>query len=230
MIIGGLIKSSLVEYPGKISAVIFTVGCNFRCPYCHNPELVNPELKPPVEYTENQVLDFLKKRKGKLDAVVITGGEPLIQNNIYHFISKIKKENFLVKIETNGSNPELLKKLTDEGLLDYIAMDIKAPPEKYEMVCGTRVKLEKILHSIKLIMNSSIPYEFITTYAKQFLTPDDIVSIARMIRGARMYIIQRMHTLKILNKSLIKPCRYEQNELDKLKKRICIYVKRCEVR
>lgn len=230
MIIGGLLKSSLVEYPGKISAVIFTVGCNFRCHYCHNPELVNPELTPPEKYTESQILDFLEKRRGKLDAVVITGGEPLIHPDIYHFISKIKKKGFLIKIETNGSKPELLKKLIQENLLDYIAMDIKAPPEKYEIVSGVKIEFERIFQSIKLIMSSCTPHEFITTYAKQFLTPDDIISIAQIIEGAQTYIIQRMHTLKTLNTSLIKPCEYAQDELEKLKEQVSRYVKHCKIR
>ena len=133
MKIGGLQKVSLIDYPGMISAIIFSQGCNFRCSYCHNPGLVDPDLFQPC-MKEKDVLDFLQTRRGKLDAVAITGGEPTIQNNLMPFIKQIKKMGFAVKLDTNGSKPQVIKALLSEKLLDYIAMDIKAPLEKYEKI------------------------------------------------------------------------------------------------
>ena len=133
MIIGGLQKHTLIDYPGKIAATIFTSGCNFRCPFCHNPELVLPEeISKSKELPLQEVFSFLKERKGFLDGVVICGGEPTIHNDLYDFCSEIKRIGFLIKLDTNGHNPEMLEKLIDKELIDYIAMDIKAHKEKYD--------------------------------------------------------------------------------------------------
>lgn len=152
MIIGGLQKFSLIDYPHKISAIIFTTGCNFRCPYCHNPELVNPKLYPE-RITEEEVFNFLKNRKEKLDAVVITGGEPTLHKDLYKFISKLKSMGFLIKLDTNGTYPNILNRLIKDNLLNYIAMDIKGSLDRYEEIVGTKVNLEKINESIKIILN-----------------------------------------------------------------------------
>ncbi|HEC86320.1 MAG TPA: anaerobic ribonucleoside-triphosphate reductase activating protein, partial [Thermoplasmatales archaeon] len=140
MIIGGFQRFSLIDYPGKICAIIFTQGCNFRCPYCHNPELVNPKLfQEPID--ENDIFRFLEMRKGKLDAVEITGGEPTLQPDLIEFMRKIKAMGFLIKLDTNGTNPEVVEKIIKNKLVDYIAMDVKAPLEKYEKV--VRAKVDK---------------------------------------------------------------------------------------
>jgi pyruvate formate lyase activating enzyme len=152
MIIGGLQKFSLIDYPHKISAIIFTIGCNFRCPFCHNPELVNPKLYPE-KIPEKDVLEFLESRRGKLDAVVITGGEPSLHKDLYQFISKIKYMGFLVKLDTNGTNPNILNRLIKDNLLNYIAMDIKGSLDRYEEIVGTKVDLGKIKKSINIILN-----------------------------------------------------------------------------
>ncbi len=162
MHIGGFQRFSLIDYPGKVSAVVFTQGCNFRCPYCHNPELVNPELfnKPiPVE----EILSFLERRKGLMDGVVITGGEPLLQPDVKDFIKGIKKTGYLVKFDTNGSNPAMLEHLLKEGLLDYIAIDYKAPLRAYRKITGVVVKTQNIKRSIELVISSEILYEMRTT-------------------------------------------------------------------
>jgi pyruvate formate lyase activating enzyme len=135
MKIGGLQKFSLLDYPGKISAVVFTQGCNFRCPYCHNPELVDPERFQEC-IPEDEIFAFLETRRGKLEAVTVTGGEPTIQNGLSSFVRRIKDMGFMVKLDTNGSRPEVLEELIRHKLIDYIAMDIKAPLEKYEAVTG----------------------------------------------------------------------------------------------
>lgn len=150
MIIGGLQKFSLIDYPHKISAIIFTIGCNFRCPFCHNPELVNPELYPE-KIPENNVFEFLESRREKLDAVVISGGEPTLHKDLYQFISKLKSMGFLIKLDTNGTYPNILNRLIKDNLLNYIAMDIKGSLDRYEEIVTTKVNLENIKDSINII-------------------------------------------------------------------------------
>ncbi len=162
MRIGGLVKSSLIDYPGRISAVIFTQGCNFRCSYCHNPSLVYPGQYGQVLDRE-VVLDFLKQRQGLLDGVVITGGEPLLQQDLIEFVVSLKSMGYRVKLDTNGSEPERLKALLDRGLIDYIAMDYKAPQRFYSRVAGVEVNTDKILQSVRYIVTSKVQYEIRTT-------------------------------------------------------------------
>lgn len=219
MEIGGLQKVSLIDYPGLICATIFLQGCNFQCSYCHNPELVNPRLFQPC-LKEKEVLDFLAVRCGKLDAVTISGGEPTIQDDLVPFIKKIKKMSFAVKLDTNGSQPRVIKALLDEKLLDFIAMDIKGPLEKYESIAGTPVEGEKIKESIKIILKSGIPHEFRTTIVQSQLTPNDIVKIAALISGARSYVLQKFIPVKTLNKKFLKEANYPDSELEKIKKRL----------
>ncbi|MEN6620677.1 MAG: anaerobic ribonucleoside-triphosphate reductase activating protein, partial [Smithella sp.] len=173
MKIGGLQKVSLIDYPGLICACIFLQGCNFRCPYCHNPELVDPQLFQPV-LNENEVLKFLETRRGKLDAVTVTGGEPTIQSDLVPFIKKIKKMGFAVKLDTNGSKPQVIQALVNEKLLDFIAMDLKGPLDKYESIAGVPVEGKKIKESIKSISKAGIPHEFRTTIIQSQLTVKDI--------------------------------------------------------
>ncbi|MGC8971837.1 MAG: anaerobic ribonucleoside-triphosphate reductase activating protein, partial [bacterium] len=164
MLIGGLQKFSLIDYPGKISAVIFTKGCNFRCPYCHNPELVIFDGKDLIE--EDYIFSFLREKRGKLDGVVLTGGEPTLQSDLINFLKEIKGLGFFTKLDTNGSNPEVIERLLEEKILDYIAMDIKANLEKYNDVTHSNVDIEKIKKSIDIIMHSGIDYEFRTTIVR----------------------------------------------------------------
>jgi pyruvate formate lyase activating enzyme len=162
MRIGGFQRFSLIDYPGKVSAVVFTQGCNFRCPYCHNPELVNPELfNKPI--SEKKVLSFFEMRRGLIDSVVITGGEPLLQSGLKDFLMHIKKMGYLVKLDTNGSQPQKLKELLTEGLLDYIAMDYKGPLGTYRKIVRVEINPADIKRSIELVTSSDIPYEMRTT-------------------------------------------------------------------
>lgn len=185
---GGLQKLTVLDYPEHVACILFTKGCNFRCPFCHNAVLV--ENKTEENYSQEEILSFLNKRKGVLDGVNITGGEPLLHKDIGDFLKKVKELGYDVKIDTNGSYPERLKKLVDDGLVDYVAMDIKNIPEKYALTAGVEVPLEKIEESIDFLMSGAVDYEFRTTVTKEFHTPQDIEKIARRISGAKRYFIQ----------------------------------------
>jgi len=166
MLIFGLEKLSLIDYPGKLACTIFLFGCNFKCPFCHNPELVIAETSiKQNNLSEEKILSFLKERRKYLDGVCITGGEPLISQEleIINFLKKIKALDYKIKLDTNGANPELLKKLIQANLVDYIAMDIKSDKDNYDLASGTSADIKKIEESIKLIANSNLDYEFRTT-------------------------------------------------------------------
>lgn len=219
MKIGGLQKVSLIDYPGLISAIIFLQGCNFKCSYCHNPELVDPDLFQPC-MKEKDILDFLDTRRGKLDAVSITGGEPTIQSNLIPFIKKIKKMGFAVKMDTNGSRPQVIKALLSEKLLDFIAMDIKAPLEKYEEIINVPVKSDLIKESIRLVIKSKIPYEFRTTVLQSQLDEKDILNIAKLISGANNYVLQNFVPTKTLDIIFLKEKSCSDEIFQKIKKRL----------
>lgn len=194
MKIGGLQKLSLIDYPGKLSCIIFTIGCNFRCPYCYNPDLVNETAKEiPQEY----VFRFLDERRGLLDAAVITGGEPTVHPDLPEFMGKVKEKGFLVGLETNGTNPLMLDKLLVEGLVDYIGMDIKAPLERYKEIVGVQINPEEIKRSIELVMDSRVEYEFRTT-CYPGLGEEDFQGIFGLIEGAEKYALQQFSPEKTL--------------------------------
>ncbi|MGB9874425.1 MAG: anaerobic ribonucleoside-triphosphate reductase activating protein, partial [Hydrogenobacter sp.] len=205
-------KFTLIDYPGKLACIVFTQGCNFRCPYCYNPDLVLPERFKET-LGEEEVLSFLEKRVGLLEGVVITGGEPTINVGLKDFIKKVKDLSFLVKLDTNGSMPQVLEELIKEGLVDYIAMDIKAPPEKYADVVGARVNLKDIDRSVRLIMSSGVDYEFRTTVVKDQLSVQDIVSIAEWIRSAKRYYLQKFLPGKTLDPTFTHKNTYSDEEL-----------------
>ncbi len=229
MLIGGLQKFSLIDYPGKICAIVFTQGCNLRCPYCHNPELVKPELFD-TPLSENKVFSFLENRKGKLDAVEITGGEPTLQPDLLEFVKKIKDMGFLVKLDSNGTNPHVLERIIKNKLVDYLAMDVKAPLEKYSQVVGVRVNIANIRYSINLIMKSGINYEFRTTVVKSLLPREDIIKIGKLIRGAENYFLQRFILSKTLDKNFSDKTTYSDKEFRDFKKILEKYVRKCEIR
>lgn len=204
MLIGGLQKTSLLDFPDKISAIVFTAGCNFRCGYCHNPELIN-SIAPMQE-----VFEFLKTRAGKLDGVVITGGEPCIQKDLPEFIEKVKSLGLAVKLDTNGSNPEMLLQVLP--YLDYIAMDIKAPLDKYPLISGWHGDIENVRRSIDIIMNSGIDYEFRTTVVASQLSYDDFEKIGRLISGAKKYFLQKFVPSKVLDTEFYKEKTYTNDE------------------
>ncbi len=219
MQIAAIQKVSLIEYPGKICAILFTQGCNFRCPYCHNPELVNPDLYGEC-LREEEIFDFLEKRRGKIDAVAITGGEPTIQQDLPEFIKRIKNLKYYVKIDTNGSNPEVIEKLVGKKLVDYIAMDVKAPPDKYNKVTKSKIGYDKIKQSVELIMKSGIPYEFRTTLLKQILRENDILKIGNLLKNAKCYVLQQFIPTKVLDEEFLKYESYSREELEVLGKKL----------
>jgi pyruvate formate lyase activating enzyme len=219
MKIGGLQKVSLIDYPGKISAILFTQGCNFKCPYCHNPELVDPDLFTECQSDED-VFSFLKKRRGKLDAVTITGGEPTLQHDLTTFIKNIKKLGYLIKIDTNGSRPEIVNNLITKKLVDYIAMDVKGPLGKYGTLTRSHVDEDKIRQSIDIIMASGIPYEFRTTVLKSQLDVDDILEIGKLIKNANLYVLQTFVASKTLDPNYIHELTYTEKELEAVGKKL----------
>jgi len=200
MKIVGLQKNSFVDYPKKIAAVLFLAGCNFDCWYCHNQDVCNNTTG--ISYSEKEILTFLEKRKKLLDAVVITGGEPLVSGDLLPFIKKVRALGYAVKLDTNGTFPKPLKKLIDAGVIDYIAMDIKATYKQYAEIVQRDVDIAAIKKSISLIMNSGIDYEFRTTVVPQ-LTKEDILEMVSYIQGARLYALQQYRKPKVLNSNVL---------------------------
>ena len=214
-IIDGFDKLTLLNYPDKVACTIFTKGCNFKCPFCHNSSLISLD-KENDKYKE--VISYLNKRKGILDGVCITGGEPLIHKSIKDLIKEIKEMGFLVKLDTNGSNPSMLKELIDEKLIDYVAMDIKNTFDKYEMTIGCKTNIDNIKMSIDVIESSNIDYEFRTTIVKELHTFDDIKSIVNMLDKKSKYYIQNFRNSDgVLNKKLNG---FKIEELENLQKEI----------
>ncbi len=190
MLIAGLQKLTLLDYPGKTACTLFTPGCNFRCPFCHNALLVTEKASDFI--SEEELFSFLSKRKGILDGVCITGGEPTLQKDLVPFIKKIKAMGFLVKLDTNGYRPDILKEILSENLSDYVAMDIKASPEKYSQATGlTDCDFSLIQESIKLIEKSNVPHEFRTTVTKELHSEDDFEKVLSLFSEDTPYFIQQ---------------------------------------
>ena len=189
MIIKGLQKTTLLDFPSKVACTVFTGGCNFRCPFCHNASLVLTPKDVP-EIPEEEFFAFLQKRHGVLEGVCITGGEPLLQNDIIPFIERIHSMGFAVKLDTNGSFPDKLRDIIERGIIDYVAMDVKNCRDKYALTAGFNGDVDKIFQSIEYIMSCGIPYEFRTTVVKELHTVSDIEKLAREISGARAYYLQ----------------------------------------
>lgn len=189
MTINGFQKMTLLDFPGKVACTLFTGGCNFRCPFCHNAVLVTGGCDE--SYSEEEILSYLEKRKGVLDGVCITGGEPLLQKDIADFIRKIKAMGYSVKLDTNGSFPEKLKEIVNEGIVDYVAMDIKNSIEKYPITAGCDEKVVPFIEeSIDFLLSGKVDYEFRTTVVKEFHSTDDMLALGKRIEGAEKYFLQ----------------------------------------
>ena len=212
MLIKGLQKVTLLDYPGQVACTIFTGGCNMRCPFCQNASLVIHIDEERLE--EEEFFSFLKSRIGKLDAVCISGGEPCLQKDLKEFIQKIKEMGFLVKLDTNGCFPEMLSSLLQNHLLDYVAMDIKNQKEKYDLTSGIHADLDKIEESIHLLQNSGIPHEFRTTVVLEFHEPSDIVKIAQWVNPSKLYLQQFRDSEDVIQDGLHA---YSEEEMQKLK-------------
>ena len=202
MRIGGFQRFSLADFPGHISAIVFTIGCGFRCPYCHNPELVDPD-QAPAEIPVETVFQFLGSRKGQVDGVVVTGGEPTLQADLPQVLCSLKSRGFAVMLDTNGSDPRMLEDLFDQGLLDYVAMDIKAPLALYPRVVRAPADAEAIRESVELLLHSGIDHEFRTTYVESLLSIEEMMEIVPLIEGCTRYVLQRFQPTKTLDASLL---------------------------
>jgi len=230
MIIGGLQKLTLIDYPGRLAATVFFLGCNFRCPWCYSSELVLPEkIKKQPKISEKELFSFLKERQGLLEGVVICGGEPTINNDLPKFIKKIKKLGYAVKLDTNGSNPKMLKKLIKEKLIDYVAMDVKLPKEKYPKIL--KAKVDDIEKSIKILKESKVDFEFRTTVVPTVLDKKDVLKIAKWIGGLNVkYYLQNFRPEKTLDPKFerIKP--YPDKYLLNIQKAISPFFEVCKIR
>jgi len=225
--VAGFLKTSLIDYPGKISSVVFTQGCNFRCPFCHNPELIEPVGK--YEIAEEEIFDHLAKRRGLIEGITITGGEPLLQPGLEDFINKAKSLGLAIKLDTNGSNATLLKKLLEKGLLDYIAMDIKTTIAEYPKITGVSNQ-SAVRESVKVIMNGGVEYEFRTTVMPRFHSSDTFFKIGEDINGANKYFIQNFRPENTLDKNFLNEKSFTVEELKKIRKIMKEYVHECEIR
>ncbi len=222
MLLHGFQKMTLLDFPGRVACTVFTGGCNFRCPFCHNALLVT-ELDEAETYTEEYIIDFLKKRTGLLDGVAITGGEPLINNDIPQFIEKIKALGFEVKLDTNGSNPDMLRRLVGDGLVDYVAVDIKNSKELYAKTIGLETyDLTDVEKTVDFLLADNVDYEFRTTVVKNFHTVESIESAAEWISGAKRYFLQNFTDSGNLIGTDI--CGVDKEEMEKMREAALKYV------
>ncbi len=230
MTIKGFIETSFVDWDGKITSVVFLPGCNFKCVFCHNHKLVfNYKNLPDIPWDE--IKKKLLHHKGWVDGVCISGGEPLMNPGLVPLIEEIRNLDFLVKLDTNGTIPDLLKNLFDNKLIDYVAMDLKAPlDERYDRITQTKVDLSKIRESINLILKSKIDYEFRTTMVPGYLGKDELIAIAKEIKGAKKFILQNFNPKDTLDIELKKVQPYTEIEMDEFKMAIEGYVQFSKVR
>lgn len=228
MLIGGLQKLSLLDYPDRTCCTVFTVGCNYRCPFCHNGSIIQDTHVEQV-IPEKEIIKFLKKRINLLDGVCITGGEPLLQEGLEDFIYEIKSLGFSIKLDTNGSHPQRLAKLIDNKLVDYVAMDIKNAPDKYSQTVGIKnFDLTPIIESISILMTDTVPYEFRTTVVRELHSYNDMLSIARWIEGTKNYYIQNfVNSTEVLNPGLSS---YSKKELQAFLEFVLPYIPGAELR
>ena len=226
MKIGGVQKLSTVDYPGFIAACVFTIGCNMRCGYCHNPELVLPERYADTIPVED-VMAFLESRRGLLDAVVVSGGEPTMHEDLPEFIAGIKRLGFRVKLDTNGTNPAVVRRLIDEGLVDFVAMDIKGPLEKYVQIAARPVDLDAITESIAEIQR--VDHEFRTTIVAGDIVLEDIAEIGKLVRGAKRFALQRFVPGDTLSMVYAAATSFTDDEMKKAQTTMQQYVTECVV-
>ena len=233
MIIGGIQKNSLIDYPEKISCVVFLAGCNFTCPYCHNPDLVRWKSSNKPLFDENKICAFLESRKGFLDGVVISGGEPTLNEGLPLFLERIKRLGYSVKLDTNGTRPRMVRHLINNGLVDYIAMDIKADPLAYPRYIDRNYNPQSILTSIEIIRDSELAHEFRTTCVKPMVGEQSIRSISQVIAGAPLYALQRFRDeYGVLDPRFFDRMGdgHDRNELIRLQAIASPWVKKCIVR
>lgn len=246
MIIGGLQKLSLIDYPEKLACTVFCVGCSFKCPWCHNPELVLPEkMNARNNISEKRFFNFLKSRQGFLQGVCITGGEPTIHSDLLDFCKKIKEIGYEIKLDTNGSSPDILNELINQELVDYIAMDIKAPIKKYPEVIGIDVHIgslgsksdffmqkliENIKQSVELLKQNKVDNEFRTTIIPKLLNKNDILEIAKWISPAKRYFLQNFRSEKTIKPEFVKLKPQSLKYLLEIQKALAPFFDVCQIR
>ena len=230
----GLQKSSLIDYPGKLACVIFLAGCNFRCPWCYSSELVLPlKIVNQPRFSEKDIFDFLEKRKGLLEGVVICGGEPTINKELPNFIERIKAMGYAVKLDTNGSNPKMLKELVELGLINYVAMDIKTSHESnvYGNIINEGIKMEDIKESVEFLKSGKIDFEFRTTVVNMVHSKQDFIDIAKWIGGKNIkYYLQNFRAEKTIDPEFEKVKPFQISFLQEIVKEISPNFKICELR
>ena len=225
MVISGLQKLTLLDFPQRVACTVFLGGCNFRCPFCQNGEILNGDFEG---YTIEQFLSFLKKRQGILDGVCVSGGEPLLSDEVFSLIEKIKQLGYAVNVDTNGSYYERLNTLIDEKLVDFVAMDIKNSPQKYNLTAGVKVNFENVEKSVNLLMNTNIQYEFRTTVVKEYHTEQDFIEIGKWIKGAQRYFLQKFVDSEfVLEKNLSS---YSDEQMQEFKKILIPYIPNTKIR
>lgn len=221
MNIGGFQKNSLIDFPGTVSCIVFTQGCNFICPYCHNPDLVpGLQKRAGLLFDEKEIFSFLKSRQGLVDGVVITGGEPCLQSDLVFFCKKVKDFGYKIKLDTNGSFPKILELLLQENLLDFVSMDIKTSLENYGLVVSEKFDVKKIQSSISLVMNQAPDYEFRTTCSRPFISEAILEDIGKTIKKAKRYVLAKCsRNVKVLDSGFVKSDNhfFSDSEMEKLK-------------
>jgi pyruvate formate lyase activating enzyme len=231
MVIAGIQKTTLIDYPGKVGATVFLAGCNFRCPWCYSSELVILEkIEKGKKIPESEFWEFLDSKKGLLQGIVVCGGEPTINNDLPEFLGKIKEKDFLIKLDTNGSNPEMLSDLISKKIVDYVAMDIKSSKEKYYSATGEKADIKKIEESVSILKEGKVDYEFRTTVCPAYLNKKDILEIAKWLSGAKRYYLQNFRADKNIDSKLegLKP--YNSEYLLEIKKEISPFFEFCAIR
>lgn len=238
MVIGGLEKLTLIDYPGELAAIVFTQGCNFRCHFCYNPMLVWPVQEGKLKYArdhspleEHDLFEFLRNRHGKLSGVVITGGEPTLHQDLPEFLQKIKEIGYKIKLDSNGTNPEMLKRVLDLKLVDYLAMDIKNAPARYDKAVNVVVNLDNLRESIKMIIESGLPHEFRTTVVPGIHTKEDFQSMGELIRGADKWYLQFFKSdTDLVNREFEGKEKFTTKDMEEMAAIGKEFVKFCEVR
>lgn len=231
MRIGGLQKLTLIDYPGKLAATVFLSGCNFRCPFCYSSELVLPEkIKNSPEISQKELFSFLEERKEMLEGVVLCGGEPCLNKDLEGLAKKIKRMGYSLKLDTNGSDPLLLKSLIKKELIDYVAMDIKGPKEKYREIVKKNISVKKIEESVNLLIKGDVDYEFRTTVVPKFISKSDLLEMAKWISGAKKYYLQNFRPEKTLDPQLEKIKPYSDEYILDAIKVISPFFEVCELR
>ena len=231
MEIGGLQKTTLIDYPGHVAATVFLIGCNFRCPFCYSPELVlEDKIKTQPRIPERDFFKFLQDRRDMLEGIVVCGGEPTIHKELPLFLEKIKKLGYLVKLDTNGSNPKMLNSLIRKELVDYVAMDVKAPKDKYKMSVGVEINLENIEKSVDILREGIVDYEFRTTVVPRILKKEDVIKIARWLSPAKKYYLQNFIQGKAIDSKMEKVRPYPPKYLLSIAREISNLFEICQAR